>query len=336
MLLIASSIIRIMGNEIDSLLSQKLSNPFFRQFPKQQVQQYVTRLMNLRKSINPTPAAKSIESYFLGKDHTKIFYQLWPPKKGIERILIMSHGFQCHSDLYYVLGDYFFDKNILVAAWDQRGHGRSYGTPGALSSFALVNDDLYQFIQLLKRLYPKIPIYLMGESMGALVILNFATRYPGLTSGLITLVPGIRPKLLIFKILQPLRPFTYILKTLLNKKPIIKIPSDFENPTYLDAFNDYDMHDLLHLNLVSLGLLYNLVNLIANSLKQSQHIVDPILICQGTGDKALDVQGAIELHHCIHTSDKQLKLYHRANHSLLMDKFAQNIYADIYAWINQH
>ncbi|MHA1264494.1 MAG: alpha/beta hydrolase [Candidatus Helarchaeota archaeon] len=321
-----------------ALFLQKWTHPFFKQFTKSQVQKYTKLLTKLRQAINPHANVTSLESYFQTSDGCNIFYQLWLPQDPVEKILVMCHGFQCHSDLYYVLADYFYNKNIAIAAWDQRGHGRSCGPHGHLSSFSIVFQDLAQFLQILQQRFPSTPLYLMGESMGALIVLQFAIKYPKKITGVITLAPGFRPRLPIFKFIMLLLPLLYPLKIMLSKASIIRIPSDFDNPIYIPAFNEYDMNDLLHLNPVSLGLLYNLLKLMLQT--QPKRIGKdpslPILICQGTGDKSLDFRGAIELYQQISLPDKTLHLYPHANHSLLMDRNSKKIYSDLYSWIKKH
>jgi acylglycerol lipase len=320
---------------VQSLLEQKMKNPLFKTFPKDSVYKYISLLMKLREAIHPPVALNPIEKYFTAKDGVHIFYQYWIPQSPIEKILIMCHGFQCHSDLYYILADFFFDKNVLVVGMDQRGHGRTFGIRGHLDTFDLIYQDLFLLIQLLKRKYPQIPIYLMGESMGGLTVLNFAARHPNEIAALITLVPGIRAKFSF--LLKPLLPFLHLIKLLLNSKPLIKIPSDYNNPTYESAFNEYDANDLLHTNPVSLGLLVNLASLMQDTLLTiKEKITMPILICQGTGDKLLDYHGAYLLYQNVSTSDKTLYLYRNANHSLLMDRNARKIYSDLYSWLKNH
>ncbi len=317
------------------LLEQRMKDPFFKTFPKTQVQQYLSLLWALREAIQGIRCPSAIEERLVALDKTRIFYQYWLPQGPVEKIILMCHGFQCHSDLYYVLGDYFFDKNVLIVSADQRGHGRTSGIRGHLDSFDLVYQDMRLLIHHLKRKYPKVPLYLMGESMGGLTVLNFAVQVPHDIEGLIALVPGIRPRS--FSIIKNFFIFASFLKYIPIKKPIIKIPSDYNNPTYFPAFNEYDSHDLLHANPISLGMVFNLLNLFRTTLPCIKNkIQKPILICQGTGDKLLDPQGAFELSQLIPTPDKTIQIYQNANHSLLMDQNAQKIYSDIYTWLQAH
>lgn len=319
---------------IQSLLEHRMKDRFFQQFSKAQIQQYLSFLMRLREAINGIAAKDPVEKILRISDSVRIFYQYWLPQDNVEKIILMCHGFQCHSDLYYVLADYFFDKNILICAMDQRGHGRTSGIRGHLDSFDLVYQDMRLLIHLMKRKFPNVPLYLMGESMGGLTILNFAAQFPQEVEGILALVPGIRQRL--FSSLRYLLFIASFLKYV-PLKIFIKLPSDYNNPTYFSAFNDYDSHDILHANPVSLGMLFNLLNLFHTTLPNIKNkILKPILICQGTGDKLLDPYGAYELYQHISFPDKTLQFYRNANHSLLMDQNAQKIYSDIYLWLKAH
>jgi len=319
---------------MQSLLEQKMKEPFFQRLSKGQIQQYLVFLTHLRESIHGLCAANPVEKILRTSDQTCIFYQYWLPQGPIDKIIVMCHGFQCHSDLYYVLADYFFDKNVLICAMDQRGHGRTSGIRGHLNSFDLVYQDLRQLIHLMKREFPNVPLYLMGESMGGLTTLNFAVQFPQEVEGIIALVPGIRQRLF-----SNLRHLFFIASALkyVRLKISIKIPSDFNNSTYFPAFNEYDSHDILHTNPVTLGMLFNLLDLFRTTLpKITNKTIKPILICQGTGDKLLDPHGAYELYQSISIPDKTLRFYRNANHSLLMDQNAQKIYSDIHSWLMIH
>jgi acylglycerol lipase len=317
------------------LLEQRMKDPFFKLFPKTQVQQYLSLLWALREEIRGICCPNAIEKWFIAPDRTRVFYQYWLPQGPVEKIILMCHGFQCHSDLYYVLGDYFFNKNVLICAMDARGHGRTSGIRGHLDSFDLMYHDMALLIHQLKRKYPKVPLYLMGESLGGLLILNFAVQAPQEIEGLIALVPGIRPR--IFSLFKNFFIFSSFFKYFPIKKPIIKLPPDYNNPTYFPAFNEYDSHDILHINPISFGMVFNLMNLFRTTLPTIKHkIQKPIIIFQGTGDKLLDPQGAFDLFRLIPIPDKAIHIYRDANHSLLMDKHAQKIYSDIYNWLQAH
>ena len=84
------------------LLEQRMKDPFFKTFPKIQVQQYLSLLWALREAIQGIRCPSAIEERLVALDKTRIFYQYWLPQGPVEKIILMCHGFQCQSDLYYV------------------------------------------------------------------------------------------------------------------------------------------------------------------------------------------------------------------------------------------
>ena len=319
-------------------IDKQSQNRVFNQFSNHEISNYFKRITNLRKEIIGNQFNDNlIEGYFKSKDNIPVYFKYWEPNSSPKRVLIMIHGLNCHSDLYFPLADYLFDKNTILYALDLRGHGRTGKIRGNLKNFNDIYSDLKILIIKIK-VKQKLPIYLMGESLGALIVLNYSCKYPENINGIITLAPGIIPRQ--YKFIIKIYPFLKLLFSLflpILNKPIISIPQNFDNPTYFSSFIEYDRHDLLHLKRISLNLLINLLKIMKNTLKTvEKNFKIPILICQGTGDTLLDYSGAKLLYNKININDKKIIYYKNANHSLLFDKNSIKIYYDLLKWIKSH
>ncbi|MHA1271434.1 MAG: alpha/beta fold hydrolase [Candidatus Helarchaeota archaeon] len=322
----------------DSFIREQLKQKIFKKYAESEVLDYFKRLTKMREEIiGTTQNLKVVESYFESIDNLMVYYKYWEPYDKPEKIVIMLHGLNCHSDLYYPLADYFYDKKVVLSALDIRGHGRTGHIFGNMENINKILADINILIKILKKKY-QIPIFLMGESLGSLLILNYACEKPFGIKGVITLAPGIRPHGYdIIKLIYPLLlPIVLIYYPLFNI-PFISIPSGGENPTYFPSFNDYDSNDILHVKKLSLRTILNLVRLFKNTLKRiTDKFTTPIFICQGTGDNMVDYRGALELFNKINIKDKKIKFYKNANHSLLYDMNSKNIYNDIILWLKDH
>ena len=90
-------------------------------------------------------------------------------------MVLALHGMNDSRDAWELPGPELADAGMAVFAPDQRGFGatttRGYwpGTQGLV-------DDARQMTRLLKARFPGTPIYLMGESMGAAVLMVLATE----------------------------------------------------------------------------------------------------------------------------------------------------------------
>ncbi len=313
----------------------------FRHFSEPEVADYFKRIMNMRQEIvGGELKAQPIENYFISRDKLPIYYKYWLPKDSPKRVLLMCHGFQCHSDLFFPLADYFYNKRTIVGALDLRGHGRTGPVRGDIKDFSSVYEDLKILIHLFKSKF-SVPIYLMGESLGGLVVLHYSLKFPHDVSGIITLAPGLKPKIfdVAKKVLPVLTLLIYLLYPVFSNKPVLALPQDFNNPTYFPSFNEFDRKDFMHTQRISLNLILNLLKYFkTSSAIMTGDFKVPLLICQGTGDKALDFRGAKELYENIKIKgdDTKLIFYKNANHSLLLDMKAKKIYDDIFNWIEIH
>lgn len=116
----------------------------------------------------------------------------FPPAGMPRAILLALHGFNDHS------GNFLTDSlpalnagGLLVYAYDQRGFGRAPNR-GYWAGADTLAADAVAAARLLRRRHPGLPIYLMGESMGASVaVLAGASDTPPPVDGYVLLTPAV-------------------------------------------------------------------------------------------------------------------------------------------------
>ena len=95
------------------------------------------------------------------------------PEGEVRAILQLSHGMVEFIDRYKPLAGYLAARGILVTGHDHLGHGGSIRTRADYGYFAqpdgnrAVLDDLHAVTALTKQLYPGVPYFLLGHSMGS-------------------------------------------------------------------------------------------------------------------------------------------------------------------------
>jgi alpha-beta hydrolase superfamily lysophospholipase len=94
------------------------------------------------------------------------------PARGV---VLMVHGLGEHAGRYDHVANSLSNWGFEVCAYDQRGHGESTGLPGALPSNNALLDDLAEVIDDTRQQYPKLPLILLGHSMGGLVVSRFVS-----------------------------------------------------------------------------------------------------------------------------------------------------------------
>lgn len=111
-------------------------------------------------------------------------------KVKIIGIMHFVHGMQEHRKRYNHVLKYFSNMGYICAISDMRGHGDNITSKDDLGYFphkgvnTLVNDVI-SFNDYLKKIYPGLPIILVGHSMGSLIVRTFLKKHSGDISALI-------------------------------------------------------------------------------------------------------------------------------------------------------
>ena len=120
------------------------------------------------------PAATS--DAFVMPDGFRLPYRVWlPPESRPKAVVLALHGMNDSRDAYEIPGPDFADAGIAVYSPDLRGFGDTASRGFWPGPQGLV-DDARVMTRLLQQRYPGVPLYLMGESMGAAVLMVLATE----------------------------------------------------------------------------------------------------------------------------------------------------------------
>ncbi|MBR3646528.1 MAG: alpha/beta hydrolase [Lachnospiraceae bacterium] len=123
------------------------------------------------------------------------------PDEKVKIIGIMHfvHGMQEHRKRYNHVLDYFRKIGYICAISDIRGHGENITTKDDLGYFSnagvagLVND-VDNFNNYLKKIYPGLPIILIGHSMGSFLVRIYLKKHSNeVSAAIISGSPSYRP-----------------------------------------------------------------------------------------------------------------------------------------------
>lgn len=107
-------------------------------------------------------------------------------------VLLLIHGQGEHIGRYEHLGQWYNGKGIAVVGYDQQGYGRSEGRRGHAKNLDVLLNDVGQALEETRRLYPGVPLFLYGHSMGGNIVLNFLFRRRPAVTGVIATGPWVR------------------------------------------------------------------------------------------------------------------------------------------------
>jgi len=109
------------------------------------------------------------------------------PSSEIKAVIALIHGMGEHGKRYKHVAEFFANHGIATVSLDLRGHGISEGKRGHTPSYDMLMNDIELFLKLVKDLFPNLPVFIYGHSMGGNLSLNFLIRnQPQVQAAIIT------------------------------------------------------------------------------------------------------------------------------------------------------
>ncbi len=241
--------------------------------------------------------------------------------------IIITHGIAEHSGRYNEITKKLNDQGYTVVRYDLRGHGQSQGPRGALKSYHQFIDDLHVFVTEEKKLNPK-KIFLIGHSMGGLIVNLYAVKYPKSVHGIIS---SAAPTYFIKDVL-PFRIIGYKWLGFINKTNDL---ADDSLSRIKEVEQDY-VSDPLNLKSYKFSLAGNMfVSGVRYLNKHLENYETPVLILHGSADKIVPAIFSERLHQLIPHSDKKLIIYESSYHEIFNDIDREKVITDVIEWLNK-
>lgn len=257
-----------------------------------------------------------------------IIYRCWKHPSP-EAILLLVHGFGGHSERWEFLADFFLKNNISSYAIELKGFGETAYLKGHIESFDIYYNDLRKLCQIIKEENPGKKIYLVGESMGALIGFLFAVLEPENLSGLVLISPLFKNKVK-FNLLDYLKLFFFLI---FNPKKQFRIPFDTETFTrdrdYINKINQ-DNREYRYATaklLFEIFLALSSVKILKNRLKI------PTLFLVAGQDKLVDTHTTKKLFESLKLENKKILEYPEMFHALSIEIGRTKVFEDILEWM---
>ncbi len=104
-------------------------------------------------------------------------------------LVLIVHGLHEHSGRYQEAMAFLGIRGVASWAPDCVGHGRSPGVPGDLESLDRVIADIERVRARAVSSYPRLPLFVLGHSLGGLIALRYALEHQRALSGLVLSAP---------------------------------------------------------------------------------------------------------------------------------------------------
>lgn len=112
-------------------------------------------------------------------------------------ILVAIHGVTLYANRFDYMAKQLASQGYQTYAMDLRGYGRwrtesdKFSGDGKIH-YTQAQDDLIIFLKAVRAAHPDLPVYLLGESLGANLAVWVASTNPELTNGLILSSPCVK------------------------------------------------------------------------------------------------------------------------------------------------
>lgn len=279
-------------------------------------------------------------------DHLTLFGQWWKPAGEPRAVVLLLHGTMAHSGFYAPWAEHLVANGYAVFGIDMRGWGQSqgFGRRGYVRDVNEYTDDVVLAWREVKRVYPNVPLYLQGESLGGGVAVLADLRGDTPVDGLILNAPGIKGHLgrhmpgwladaglwTIGTAGEAWPNFPAV--PLGNKFLFDRIGKAiiFDPEVQERAWNDPHMtHSTL-----PVAWLTAVKDMSSRAQKRLPEVKTPFIVLQGTRDFLVPIKASESLMEKAASEDKTFKRYDGMSHCTLHDKGKEQVWADIIGWLD--
>jgi alpha-beta hydrolase superfamily lysophospholipase len=256
------------------------------------------------------------------------------PRQKLKALIVTVHGLGMHHTAYTPFAQRIQHNGFGVISFDVRGFG-SYRNDEVYQKvdFDAIIADLQNILTALRRDYPGLPIFILGESMGGAIALRVAALSPDLVDGCVSSVPsGSRFHArttgmeVAVKLLTDSRAQFDIGRKVVGQAT--------QNADLRTAWED-DPQARMKFSPVDLMAFQHFMN---DNVKYAEQIKKtPVIIFQGYSDQLVKPLGTLALYQAIGSRDKDLMFVGHAEHLIFEDnQFDQDVVDGLSSWLDRH
>ena len=244
-------------------------------------------------------------------------------------LVLIVHGILEHAGRYAEMAKYLNRAGIAVWGVDLRGHGRSSGSRVWTDHFDRYLDDVSLVLSEAQATHPDLPIFLLGHSMGGLIVLQsrFAETNP--PAGLIVSAPAIHVADEFIPWLRKLAAFgsRWFPRVRLARMGSSSMSRD------RDVIADYRRDPLVYHGRIPTRTGAEIIRVGEETRQRASDITLPLLVLQGTADAVVLCGATEEVYRAVSSGDKTLRLFPGLYHDLPREPEKEEICSEIANWI---
>lgn len=255
-----------------------------------------------------------------------------------KRIFFLIHGLMMHGRSFEHLASFLAAEGSLVVAPDIRGFGRSYFVDDEKKvniDYRKSLDEMSYIVSTLEDSHPGLPLFCVGESLGAHLARRLAAAHPELISGLILSSPCLRPQMMTV----PLLPYTCseLLLSGLNPQREINL-SPFARHFLKEEKDNLDLYLSDPMTRKSLEVLELIDTLRIAGVNDSAEVPDevPILVFKGKNDCVCKISSTKKFLDTLNRSNMTIHDFNDCGHIILQGKIIdERILSVLKGWMHK-
>lgn len=270
--------------------------------------------------------------HFRGVGGVELFRQQWRPAGVLPRsALINLHGLGDHSGLYPTVVEHFVSRGYAVHAFDLRGNGRSPGQRGYVKRWREFREDLAAFVRFVLHEERGRRVFVLGNSLGGLIALDYALRRPDAIAGVVAAAPplgslGVPPLLMALgRVASGIWP-RFSLETKMDLSNLSHDPAVVEAITCDPFFHRRG----------TARLSTEVTAAIRSVQERASTLAVPLLIVHGAEDRMVLPDGSRAFFQRVTEPDKEYREYPGSYHGLFVDIGAGQVLDDVETWVARH
>lgn len=255
----------------------------------------------------------------------------------VKGVLAIVHGLGEHSGRYCQIVKGLTSAGYAVFGFDNQGHGKSEGQRGHINRWQDYRDNTQAFLSLIRQQEPTAPLFLMGHSLGGLIVLDYVLRsadseqFQALdVRGLIVSAPPFQPttgtasrrRMVLARLLSGLLPRLTLSMNLsqggLSRDPSVGDRASEDPLTHSSVTLRWGSETLSTLDWVKSNI---------------DRLSLPLLLTHGEADPIISPSGSEEIFEQVNCPDKTLKIYPGSYHEPHNDLDADMVVSDLLRWI---
>jgi alpha-beta hydrolase superfamily lysophospholipase len=246
-------------------------------------------------------------------------------------VLFLVHGLAEHSGRYEPMASWFAERGSAVHAFDLRGHGLSEGARGHLRNFDEYLDDVAVVLDRVRSTHPNLPIFLVGHSMGGLIVATFAReRRPDIaavvTSGAALQIREGLPGWMV----PAARILSHLLPRLRMSNEID--PDDLSrDPEVVRAY----IEDPLVFDKITTSLASQVFGAIRRTAAGGKDVRLPMLLLHGGADPICPAEGSRAFHAQLDGAQSRLCIYPELRHEIFNEPEREQVFETLLGWVRE-